>query len=49
VRQAAAEFDRLTMDADERESLHHQIDDLQSRMTALENELRRLGGKPQTP
>jgi response regulator RpfG family c-di-GMP phosphodiesterase len=49
VRQAAAEYDRLSHDAEERERLHHQLEDLQTRMTALETQLRKLGGTPQSP
>ena len=44
VRQAAAEYDRLTEAARERELLLEQIDNLQLRLTALEGEVRRLGG-----
>jgi DNA-binding NtrC family response regulator len=49
VRHAAAEYERLSHDAEERERLHHQIEDLQTRMTALETQLRKLGGTPQSP
>lgn len=42
VRQAAAEFDRLSQAAEEKERLVAQIEDLQSRMAALEMEIRRL-------
>jgi DNA-binding NtrC family response regulator len=44
VRQAAAEYDRLTEAARERETLLVEITNLQNRLTALENEVRRLGG-----
>jgi len=44
VRQAATEYDRLTEAAREREVLLEQIDNLQLRLTALEGEVRRLGG-----
>ncbi|MFO0908257.1 MAG: response regulator [Isosphaeraceae bacterium] len=42
VRQAAAEYDRLSCVAEERERFHHQINDLNARVAALENEIRRL-------
>jgi response regulator RpfG family c-di-GMP phosphodiesterase len=45
VRQAAIEFDRLSQDAEERERLVGRIDDLQTRVAALELEIRRLGGQ----
>jgi response regulator RpfG family c-di-GMP phosphodiesterase len=44
VRQAALEYDRLTEDARERERLLERIDDLQVRLSALEGEVKRLGG-----
>src|SRR5262245_2280147 len=44
VRQAASEYDRLTEAARERETLLEQIGNLQVRLTALENEVKRLGG-----
>jgi response regulator RpfG family c-di-GMP phosphodiesterase len=44
VRQAAAEYDRLTMAERDRERLLDQIENLQIRLTALENEVKRLGG-----
>ena len=49
VRQAAAEFDRLSQTAEEKERLNSQIDNLQTRVGALEAELRRIGGQPATP
>jgi response regulator RpfG family c-di-GMP phosphodiesterase len=45
VRQAAAEHDRLSKDAEEREQLQAQIENLHMRVTALETDLRRLGGR----
>jgi response regulator RpfG family c-di-GMP phosphodiesterase len=44
VRQAAAEYDRLTVAERERELLLDQINNLQLRLTALENEVKRLSG-----
>jgi response regulator RpfG family c-di-GMP phosphodiesterase len=44
VRQAALEYDRLTVAERERELLLEQINNLQLRLTALENEVKRLGG-----
>jgi response regulator RpfG family c-di-GMP phosphodiesterase len=44
VRQAAAEYDRLAEAARERERLLEQIENLQVRLSALEEEVRRLGG-----
>jgi response regulator RpfG family c-di-GMP phosphodiesterase len=44
VRQASAEYDRLTEAAREREVLLDQIENLQTRLSALENEVKRLGG-----
>jgi response regulator RpfG family c-di-GMP phosphodiesterase len=44
VRQAAAEYDRLTIAERERERLVEQIDNLQVRLSVLEAEVRRLGG-----
>jgi response regulator RpfG family c-di-GMP phosphodiesterase len=44
VRQAAAEYDRLTLAERERECLLERIEDLQTRLTALESEVKRLGG-----
>ena len=43
VRQAAAEYERLSADAEERERLKLVVQDLLMRVSALENELRRLG------
>ena len=42
VRQAAAEFDRLSQAAEERERLVAQVDNLQTRLATLETEIRRL-------
>ncbi len=44
VRQAAVEYERLTLAAEERERLQAVIENLQSRMSALEHEILRLGG-----
>jgi DNA-binding NtrC family response regulator len=44
VRQAAAEYERLNADAEERERLKLVVQDLLMRVLALENEIRRLGG-----
>ena len=44
VRQAAAEYERLSRDAEERERLRLVVQDLLTRVSALESELRRLGG-----
>ena len=44
VRQAAAEYDRITQAEGERERLLEQIENLQVRLSALEEEVRRLGG-----
>jgi response regulator RpfG family c-di-GMP phosphodiesterase len=49
VRQAALEHDRLSQDAEQLEQLHSLIENLQTRVTALETELRRLGGTTRTP
>lgn len=49
VRQAAIEYDRLTVDAEERERLRTEVSSLHSRVTALENEVRRLTGLPLVP
>jgi DNA-binding NtrC family response regulator len=49
VRQAAAEYERLTVDVDERERLRTEVSGLHSRVTALENEVRRLSGLPLQP
>ena len=46
VRQAAAEFDRLIASADEGERLRELLSSLQDRITALEAEVKRLGGLP---
>jgi response regulator RpfG family c-di-GMP phosphodiesterase len=44
VRQAATEYDRLTIVERERERLLEMIDDLQLRLSTLESEVKRLGG-----
>jgi response regulator RpfG family c-di-GMP phosphodiesterase len=44
VRQAAVEYDRLTEAAREREVLLERIENLQDRLSALEGEVKRLGG-----
>jgi len=44
VRQAAAEFDRLTDQAEERDRLSHEVLNLKTRVTVLEREVQRLGG-----
>jgi len=44
VRQAAAEYDRLSDSAEERERLLTEVASLKSRVSALEEEVRRLGG-----
>jgi response regulator RpfG family c-di-GMP phosphodiesterase len=49
VRQAAAEYDRLTEAAREKERLLEQIDNLHVRLSALENEVKRLGGSAPPP
>lgn len=46
VRQAAVEYERLIADADESEKLRVEIDNLQRRVSVLEEEVRRLGGSP---
>ena len=48
VRQAAAEYDRLSQAAEERERLQSLIEDLQTRVSSLEGQLRR-GVEPATP
>ena len=48
VRQAAAEYDRLTAAAEESERLRGQMAGLQRRLDALESEVHRLGGTPTT-
>lgn len=42
VRQAAAEYERLSQETDDRQRLSAQIDDLSARVNALESEIRRL-------
>ena len=37
-------YDRLTAESRERERLLEQIENLQTRLTSLENEVKRLGG-----
>ena len=49
VRQAAQEYDRLTQTAREREELLDVIGSLQQRVTALEEQVRRLSGAPPSP
>jgi DNA-binding NtrC family response regulator len=44
VRQAAAEYDRISEHAEERERLGAELANLKARVTVLENEVRRLGG-----
>jgi response regulator RpfG family c-di-GMP phosphodiesterase len=44
VRQAAQEYDRLIAAAEESERLREEMASLQGRVTALEGEVRRLGG-----
>jgi response regulator RpfG family c-di-GMP phosphodiesterase len=44
VRQAAAEYDRLARTEHERERLVDEITDLKNRLSALEAEVKRLGG-----
>jgi response regulator RpfG family c-di-GMP phosphodiesterase len=44
VHQAAAEYDRLIAAAEESERLREVIDGLHQRLSALETEVRRLGG-----
>ena len=46
VRQAAEEFDKLSQAAEERERLRTLIENLQTRVSALESELTRIGGPP---
>jgi response regulator RpfG family c-di-GMP phosphodiesterase len=46
VRQAAVEYERLILDADHGEKLRVEIASLQHRVSALEEEVRRLGGNP---
>ena len=46
VRQAAVEYERLIIDADHGEMLRSEIASLKDRVTALEEEVRRLGGNP---
>jgi DNA-binding NtrC family response regulator len=49
VRQAASEYDRLISADEERERLRGQVDALQSRVAALEQELKRLAGSLADP
>ncbi len=49
VRQASLEYDRLITEADESAKLRLEIETLQKRVDALENEVRRLGGSPTSP
>ena len=46
VRQAAVEYDRIFAESEESEKLRQEIVNLQKRVTALEEEVRRLGGIP---
>jgi DNA-binding NtrC family response regulator len=46
VRQAAAEYERLGRDAEERERLQLTVEDLLSRVSALEKEIGRLHASP---
>jgi len=49
VRQAAAEYDRLTEAARQREELLDLVESLQARVSALESEVQRLGGLHASP
>src|SRR3954470_72330 len=49
VRQAAQEYERLTEAAREREQLLSEIGSLHSRVTALEDQVKRLGGPAAAP
>ncbi len=49
VRQAAAEYDRLTEAARQREELLNLVESLQARVSALESEVLRLGGLHASP
>jgi response regulator RpfG family c-di-GMP phosphodiesterase len=49
VRQAAHEFERLSRTAEERDRLQSQLENLTSRVGALESEIRRLGGTSASP
>src|SRR5512135_1475058 len=49
VRQAAAEYDRLTEAARQREELLNLVESLQARVSALESEVQRLGGLHASP
>jgi DNA-binding NtrC family response regulator len=46
VRQAAEEYDRIVSQSEEADRLRTVIADLQHRVQVLEDEVRRLGGKP---
>lgn len=46
VRQAALEYERLSRAAEERVHLLSRVDDLQTRVAALETQLRRMAGGP---
>src|SRR6185437_11757054 len=48
VRQAAQEYDRLTESAEERERLVNELDGLKARVSALEDQVQRLGGPAST-
>ncbi|QDV35199.1 response regulator [Tautonia plasticadhaerens] len=49
VRSAAAEYDRLVSAEDERVRLRRELEALNHRVTALEDQLRKLGGMPPEP
>jgi response regulator RpfG family c-di-GMP phosphodiesterase len=49
VRQAAAEYDRLTEAARQREELLNLVESLQARVSTLESEVQRLGGLHTSP
>jgi DNA-binding NtrC family response regulator len=49
VRQAAAEYDRLTLQAEERERLLGELANLKDRVSLLEQQVERLGGRVPPP
>jgi DNA-binding NtrC family response regulator len=49
VRQAAEEYDRLSMQVEESQQLRNRVEDLIHRVNALEAEVRRLGGEVPRP
>jgi response regulator RpfG family c-di-GMP phosphodiesterase len=49
VRMAAAEYDRLVADAEEADRLREELTELQKRVSALEAEVRQLGGSVAPP